>query len=96
MIWYNNKLILKDTPANIEVRLQGRYNRTGDNLIEILVIADGYSDILLYSHNPTMLSREEPQADDILYKYQAKINKALAKYKSFYDLYPESPLKVSP
>lgn len=100
MIWYNQPLSLVDMPENVEFRLKGYY-RKGDeqyyskDIIQIVITNNSdYEPLICYTHNPSMLTREEPNAEDVLAKYQAKINKITNKYKSFKDIYPKGSGKA--
>lgn len=91
MIWYNKILELSGIPDNIEFRLQGIFDTSGGDIIKIIINNNAnLKPVICYTHNPSMLTREDPQAEDILAKYQAKINKITNKFKSYQDIYPKS------
>jgi hypothetical protein len=81
MIWYDETVNVKGTPENVTVSLIGHFDDMSrrQSLIEILVLIkfdEGLEkSIIVYSHDPTMLKAEDPSAEDILHRYQAKINK---------------------
>lgn len=80
MIWYEEPLSMQGLPDEYVISVMGIYHKppSTHDIIEILIHLQSHNDsrqIVLYSHNPTMMKLEDPTAEDILCKYQAKINK---------------------
>lgn len=80
MIWYSEYLQVPNQPADSVVRLAGMYHQpgVGTNAIELVLYVDDFQTVL-YTHNPSSLSHEEPAAEDVLARYTAKVNKARRK-----------------
>ncbi len=82
MIWHDETLTVPNQPLDSTVRLIGKYNNPADssspNIIELSLVVDGFV-TLLYTHNPSGLSFEEPIADDVLARYVQKVGKARRK-----------------
>lgn len=73
MIWYQKDFIVEES----DVVLRGVYNPPEDlpvNVIEIQLDIGGNSRVV-YSHNPSMMTHEEPSPEDVYRKYSHKIAK---------------------
>ena len=95
MIWYEQSVTVPNQPPDATITLRGVYNSLGGGstlpLIAIeLNIMHNNEEITkaMYQHNPTMLRQEYPDPSDVLFKYQAKINKIFNRISntSFKDL----------
>lgn len=86
MIWYNKQLTIAETPPNLSVWLVGLYNGISDvvPLIQFKLIIKDEADRavwlkILFEDSPAMLQHEEPDAEDVLAKYNHKVQKIFAK-----------------
>ena len=88
MIWYKEELAVDNAPSGTITEIVGIFDPKGINIISVILrhISDSQSaiEISLYSHNPSMLRKEEPSKDDIYDRYAAKIIKLKSKY-SYYE-----------
>lgn len=81
MIWHYEAVKVIDQPSNVSVVICGMMNEsdTDKDIIQILVklLSDNGVDktIVAYTHNPVMMRAEQPSAEDVLDRYQAKVNK---------------------
>lgn len=90
--WYTQTIHCTDQP-NSELLLCGIWNEpdSGLPLIEIrLFDTANDQELVLYSHNPTMMRAEDPVDEDILRKYYPKIRRITETVtkKRFDDLFP--------
>lgn len=81
MIWHSEVVTVLGQPDNVTISLIGFYDTTGvkSSIVELILQIssdDGVDkDISVYTHNPTMMRREEPSPEDVSQRYQAKVNK---------------------
>ena len=83
MIWYEQKVSVKGQPEGSTITLTGIYDDRGSrpDIITIalsLMSKDINKEVVVYTHNPSMMHHESPSSEDVLRRYQAKINKYLA------------------
>ncbi len=87
MIWFKEQLDVENAPSSTSTEIIGIFDPKGINIISIILRHTPDSqpamEILLYSHNPSMLRQEEPSKDDVYDRYAAKINKLKAKYSHY-------------
>lgn len=85
MIWFKEECQVKNQPPDSKVFLCGIYNpHSSAALIQIEISVympdnDTCDQRILYNHNPTSLRHEDPLAEDVLFKYRAKINKIMSR-----------------
>lgn len=94
MIWFNHEFTLDEQPPGAAVRLTGTYNPSDSKLPRILVrlsIEPSPDDTIIivnmFEKNPSMLSYEEPDADQVYEKYRHNVQKLVAKIEGH--SYPE-------
>lgn len=90
--WHTQSINCLEQPPDYELLLCGVWNDPGSNkpLIEIKLFCDKKEELVLYTHNPTMMSREDPTDEDIFRKYYAKFSKMSERVrkKRFVELFP--------
>ena len=90
--WYVQNIDCLEQPPDYELALCGVWNDPGSDkpLIEIKLFCDKLHELVLYTHNPTMMSVEDPTDEDIFRKYHAKICKMSERVrkKRFTELFP--------
>lgn len=86
MIWYDDSVTVKNQPEGATVQLVGTYelpSHPTDNIISITLsvttLAGDIKQKVLYTHDPSMLAREEPAPEDVLTRYCTKVNKIRSK-----------------
>jgi len=86
MIWFEKTCTAKNQPDGSSIVLRGIYNPPGRSeasaIIQIkldITIAPEDTIIyrVMYEHNPSMLRQEDPDPSDILFKYQAQVNRVI-------------------
>lgn len=86
-VWYKEELIYNNAPFGSKTEIIGIFDPQGQNIISIILrhgtSTSSASEILLYSHNPSMLRQEEPSKEDIHDRYVAKVNKFRNKYSEY-------------
>ena len=79
MIWYKSQIKIPGQPEDIGLEIVGLFNDRVEQpllpLIQIIVRSTSGASKELYSHNPSMLLNREPDKEDILTRYAAKLNK---------------------
>lgn len=80
MIWYDQPVTIKNQPSDVTIRLVGYYQEPQftKNKVGIAVILqdkDQKEVTILHTHDPSGLSYEDPNPEDILAKYEHRIRK---------------------